>query len=133
MLSFVCEKDTRDNIIKKLIEKLAGEMKLCKLETLAANHYDRDLIENLNALVEINNENSFIFDKTDLLGEEPYGIVYDFFESFKMILEEIKTEFPKTEITGHISINDIKFSCCYKESVKTTKRSSKIQFKKCKY
>ena len=108
MLSFVCEKDTRDNIIKKLIEKLAEEMKLCKLETLAANYYDRDLIENLNALVEINNENSFVFDKADLLGEEPYGIVYDFFEAFKMILEEIKTEFPKTEITGHISINDIK-------------------------
>ena len=79
------------------------------------------------------NENSFIFDKTDLLGEEPYGIVYDFFEGFKIILEEIKNEFPKIEITGHISINDIKFSCCYKESVKTTKRSSKIQFKKCKY
>ena len=133
MLSFVCEKDTRDDVIKKLIEKLAEEMKLCKLETLAANYYDRDLIENLNALVEINNENSFIFDKTDLLGEEPYGIVYDFFEGFKIILEEIKNEFPKIEITGHISINDIKFSCCYKESVKTTKRSSKIQFKKCKY
>ena len=130
MLSFVCEKDTRDKIIKKLIEKLAEEMKLCKLETLATNHYDRDLIENLNNLVEINSEESFVFDKYDAIGEEPYGIVYDFFEAFKMLLEEIKNEFPKTEITGHISINDIKFNCCYETSVKTTKRANKIQFKK---
>lgn len=128
MLTFICEKEIRDKVMEELVKKLAKEMELCEITTLAANYYDSNLTDELCDLFEVDNDNSFVFDKNDLLGEEPYGMVYDFYESLKILLNEIKIEFPALEIKGYVFINDTKFDCCYREGVKATKKSAKIKY-----
>ena len=83
MLSFVCEKDTRDDVIKKLIEKLNEQYKSNRFtsynrpETLIENNYVDDLtprdIERYNKMVEFmkaNNIKKFPF--TTYIEEESY-------------------------------------------------------------
>ncbi len=128
MLTFICKKEIRDNVIEEFVAKLAEAMTSCKITTLAANYYDDNLTDSLNDLFTINNDSSFVFDQNDLLGEEPYGIVYDFYESLKMLLDNLKVKFPSLEIKGYIFVNDTKFDCCYREGVTTTKRAAKVKY-----
>ena len=40
MLTFICKKEIRDNVIEEFVAKLAEAMTSCKITTLAANYYD---------------------------------------------------------------------------------------------
>ena len=128
MLTFTCEKEIRDKVIEEFIQKLAKEIKDCELQTLAGDYCDRDLTDQLEGLIEIGSDYSFVFDKDDLLGEEPYGVVDDFYEGLKQLLGKIKRKFRTLEIDGYIFVNFIQFDNCYREGVKATKDSVKIQY-----
>lgn len=128
MLKFTCDVSDIDIICAYFIDKLAWAIKGNKVQTLAADHYDKDICGKLREIVE-KTDDGFIFDKDDLIGEEPYGFVTDFFEEQLYIMEEIKTEFPELGIDGHIFVNENGvYDCVMRQRIYTTPEMNEVQF-----
>ena len=107
MINFTFNGEDKDKVINTLIDELNKVILSNNVQTLAANHYDTDeeRIEALKELVSEDNE-GFVFDEENKLGEEPYGFVYDFFCNYVGIIEDLKKQFPKLGIEGFIAVNE---------------------------
>lgn len=127
MLRFVCGEDIRFDLIKSLVSKVVECMKDFKLKSLAGDYWDENLYENIEGLIQTC-DTGFVFD-SDLLGEESYGYVSDFYEGLQCTLMEIKNEFPKIAIDGYIFMNDFgAYECVMRQAVHTTVRMKSVKF-----
>ena len=128
MLSFTCGQDVSSEIQEMLVSELTQAMKDTELQTLAGCYYDSDLAEKLRDLI-VHYPAGFDFDPNDQIGEEPYGMVYDFYEAFSRILKKIKEAFPNLSMEGYIFVNyHGSWSCVYREAVYTTEKMKTVQF-----
>ncbi len=128
MLIFTCSSENKNQIIDYFIQNLYDIVKQTELKTLVFDFYDDNLKEELYKLVEINSE-GFEFDMNDGIGEEPYGYVTPFFESFLSLLESVKEKFSEIGISGYFSVLDLGCaeSIC-RQKVYTTKDMSTVEF-----
>ena len=128
MLKFKCDKNIKEEITEYLLNELKEIMESNEITTLAGNHYDDDLMDELEDLIKINSK-GFIFDQEDEIGEEPYGYVSDFFESFLALIKGLKEKYPKVEIDGYFFVND--FGCAeyvLRQGIHTTKDMKDVKF-----
>lgn len=126
MLIFKC--NNQETVINYLVNKLSDIVKGHELKTLAFDYYDKDLESEIRDLIKLTSE-GFIFDEKDEIGEEPYGYVSLFFETFLWLLKEVKKEFLSIGIEGYFFVNDI--GCTeyvLRQGVYTTKEWDDIKF-----
>lgn len=126
MLIFKC--NNQKAVIDYLVNKLSDIVKSHELKTLAFDYFDDDLEERIKELIEINSE-GFVFDEKDEIGEEPYGYVSLFFETFLALLRSLKKEFPSIGIEGYFFVNDIgcaEYVC--RQGVYTSEEWNDIKF-----
>ena len=127
MLHFVCGQDVCVELTKSLVSKIVNEMKNKEIQSLAGDYHDDKLYAKIESLVETC-DTGFVFN-SDLIGEEPYGYVSDFYDGFRIILKEIKSEFPNIAIDGYIFMNDFgAYECVMREAVHTTPRMKSVKF-----
>lgn len=128
VLKFTCNINDIDVICTYFIDKLSWAIKGNKVQTLVADHYDKDIVEKLMEIVEKNSD-GFIFDREDLIGEEPYGFVSDFFEEHLSILEDVKSEFPDIGIDGYVFVNEYGvYDCVMRQRVFCSPEMDKVEF-----
>lgn len=128
MLKFTCDALDFDVISSWFVDNLAWAIKSNKVQTLVADYCDNNINEKLIGIIQ-KTENGFLFDENDLIGEEPYGFVTDFFESLLHILEEIKSEFPEIGIDGYVFVNENGvYDCVLRQRVYATPEMDKVEF-----
>lgn len=128
MLKFTCDVNDIDIVCTYFIDKLAWAIKGNKVQTLAADYYDKDVCGKLREIVEKTND-GFIFDKDDLIGEEPYGFVTDFFEECLSVVEDVKGLFPDICIEGYIFVNENGvYDCVMRQRIHATPEMSEVEF-----
>lgn len=128
MLIFTCTNDDFEKVSKFFIDELTESIKSTEAQTLAVNYYDDDIEEQLEEILE-RTETGFIFDREDLIGEEPYGYVSDFFENCLYILREIKEHFPQVGIDGYVFMNEYGVcDCVMRQRVYSTPEMKDVQF-----
>lgn len=128
MLSFVCDKKIQDDVIEFFVKKFCKIVKDTELKTLAFDYFDDDLEDEVEGLIYPTSD-GFDFDTSDDIGEEPYGYVTPFFESFLYLIEKVKKEFPSIGIDGYIFVNDLgcaEYVC--RQGVYTTKDMKDVSF-----
>ena len=128
MLTFKCKEIIKDDTMDYLAKELVDIMKSTELKTLACDYFDDDLYEKLIGIMHPTAD-GFIFDERDEIGEEPYGYVSTFFESFLMLMDEMKTKYPLLGIDGYIFMNDL--GCAeyvLRQRVHTTPEMDKVDF-----
>ena len=111
MIDFTCVAEKRQDVIDFIAKRLAEIIKSTNAQTLAVNHFDADIESGVKGIIE-NTDNGFVFDKNDLIGEEPYGYVSDFFYLHLKMMSEIKKEFPDVGIDGYVFCNEFGCSDC---------------------
>ena len=128
MLTFKCKEIIKEDMMDYLAKELVDMMKSTELKTLACDYYDEDLYDKL---IGIMNETAdgFIFDEKDEIGEEPYGYVSCFFESFLMLMDNLKEKYPLVEIDGYMFVNDL--GCAeyvLRQRIHTTSEMDTVEF-----
>jgi hypothetical protein len=128
MLKFICNKHDVDTVIEQFMTEFVSMVKHCKLQSIPFSHYDRDLEGKVQAVIE-KSDNEFVFDREDLVGDEPYGQVMSFFECFLALLEDLKKAFPELGMEGYVFVNDLgPYECVCRQRVHTTKEMKKVEF-----
>ena len=128
MLKFTYKPESIDTVIKTFISGFAEIMRSTRLTTIACNHYDKDLENNMMTLIK-KTDNGFVFDEEDQIGEEPYGYVSDFFESHLNLLSELKSQFGSLSIEGYVFVNDLgPYECTMRKRVHTTADMDVVEF-----
>lgn len=107
MINFTFNGEDKEKVISTFISELDKAIMSCNAQTLAANYYDspEEREEALRELVSDDDE-GFLFDEENQIGEEPYGYVSDFYLCYVSVIEELKKTFPKLGIEGGIAINE---------------------------
>ena len=128
MLKFICDASDFNIVSSWFIDELAWGIKTNKVQTLAADYWDDNINEKLMGLIR-KTKNGFIFDEEDLIGEEPYGFVDDFFENHLHIIERLKEEFPSVGIDGYVFVNENGvYDCVLRQGVYSTPEMNEVQF-----
>lgn len=128
MLSFSCSSEKKQEIIDFLVEGIYDITKSTELKSLAFDFFDDDLKEAIYGVIE-ETEDGFDFDVNDEIGEEPYGYVSIFFESFLNLLEKVKEMYNEVGIDGYFFMNEIGCSeYVLRQRVYTTKEMDSVEF-----
>ena len=128
MLQFTCKEEQTSEIIEWFVKEFSDLMKHTELKTLACDYFDEDLEDEIRGIISLTPE-GFVFDVDDNIGEEPYGYVSPFFESYLILLEEMKAKYPCLGIDGYVFVNDIGVAeYVLRQRVHTTPKMKKVQF-----